>query len=151
MAAFQFRLSALLKLREAARDERRMKLAESQRNDTELESQQSRLIEEQKRLQQCCREEMEPGLVDVGRLMESERYAVSLRSRREDLSRRRDVLAVEIAQRRQTLVEADQNVKTLEKLRDNQLAGHYREEERRDIRRLDELVASRRGASSYGI
>ena len=49
-------------------------------------------------------------------------------------------MAAEIERRRQALVEADREVRVLEKLRERQLEQHRREEELRETKRLDEVV-----------
>lgn len=150
MPAFHFRLAALLRLRETARDERRTELAESRRADTELERQLMELAQEQGRLQHERREKASPGPIDVPRLADSEKYAVALRARQQDVEERRRTLAVEIDRRRRALIEADQSVKTLEKLRENQILNHRLQEDRCDGRRLDELASQNRSKMHYG-
>jgi flagellar export protein FliJ len=136
----RFRLATLLRLRESTRDERRAQLAESQRADQELLDQLTRLGMEQQRVQDECRQAAGPGDVQIGRLVESHRYAVSLRTREEELRQRRQTLAVEIQQRRQALVKADQEVQVLEKLRDRRLERHRLEEERKQAKQIDEAA-----------
>ena len=74
MAKFKFRLATLLRLREAARDERRGELADAYRVDDLLGRQLDRLEEELGWLQQQCRRVAAPGTVDVDRLVEGQRY-----------------------------------------------------------------------------
>ena len=50
-------------------------------------------------------------------------------------------MAAEIERRRQALVEADREVRVLEKLRQRQAEQHRREEELREAKRLDEVAA----------
>jgi flagellar export protein FliJ len=136
----RFRLATLLRLRESNRDECRARLAESQRTDQELLDQMTRLGMEQQRVQDECRKAAGPGSVDVDRLVEAHRYAVSLRGREEELRQRRQTLALEIRQRRQALVKADQDVQVLEKLRDRRLERHRIEEERKAAKQIDEAA-----------
>lgn len=140
MAKFQFRLATLLRLREATRDERRVQLAEVQRADAELQSQLEQLTREQEQLQRDCRQAAGPGAVDLPRLVEAERYAATLRTQETDIHQQRQTLAVEIERRRQVVIEADRDVQSLEKLRDNQSQAHRQEEDRQEGKRLDEAA-----------
>jgi flagellar protein FliJ len=140
MAKFHFRLATLLRLREATRDERRMQLAEVQRADAELESQLEQLGHEQEQLQRDCRKAAGPGAVDLPRLVEAERYAATLRTQDADVRQQRQTLAVEIERRRQAVIEADRDVQSLEKLRDNQAQAHRQEADRQEGKRLDEAA-----------
>jgi flagellar export protein FliJ len=140
MSEARFQLATLLKLRESTRDECRARLAESQRVDQELVDQLTRLGMEQQRVQVECRKAAGPGDVDIERLVESHRYAVSLRNSEEELKQQRQTLAAEIQQRRQALLQADQEVQVLEKLRDQRLERHRVEEERKEAKQIDEAA-----------
>ncbi|MEN6404908.1 MAG: flagellar FliJ family protein [Thermoguttaceae bacterium] len=141
MLKFQFRLATLQKLREIARDERRTQLAESQRADAALEHEQAEVDAERGRLQGECRAIGGPGRLDLPRLAEVQRYAESLRRDAESLERQRRSLAVEIERRRLATIEADRDVRSLEKLREHQWAAHRQIEERQTVKRLDESAA----------
>ena len=65
--------------------------------------------------------------------------------KRRSLQRQRQALAAEIDRRRQALLEADRDVRTLEKLRENQLQAHRQEEERQEGKRLDEAALQATG------
>jgi flagellar export protein FliJ len=136
----RFRLATLLRLRESTRDECRARLAEAQRADQELLDQLTRLDIEQQRAQDECRRAVGPGNVDIDRLVESHRYAVSLRAHEEELRERRQTLAVEIRRRRETLLKADQDVQVLEKLRDRRLERHRLEAGRKEAKQIDEAA-----------
>ena len=140
MTRFHFRLATLLRLRESTRDECRVQLADAQRADTELQSQLARLDMEQRQLQRECRTAAGPGPVDLRRLLEAQRYAATLRAREVDLHQQRQVLGAEIDRRRQALLEADRDVRTLEKLRENQSQAHRQAEDRQEGKRLDEAA-----------
>jgi flagellar protein FliJ len=140
MPKFHFRLAALLRLREATRDERRVQLAESQRADVELQNQLEQLDEQRNRLQGECREAAGPGEVDLPRLVEAHQFATTLRAQVEQVQEQRRALGAEIDRRRQSLLEADREVRTLEKLRENQLQAHCQDENRQEAKRLDEAA-----------
>jgi len=140
MAEFRFRLATLLRLRQTARDQCRLRLAEAQRADEDLRDRLARLEAERKRLQGERRRCGGPGAVDVGRLVEVDRYVSVLRDEEDRLRRRRQTLAAEIRQRRQALLKADREARSLEKLCDRHRLRHRREEERRESKQLDEVA-----------
>jgi flagellar protein FliJ len=140
MSQFHFRLATLLRLRESARDECRVLLAEAQRAYRDLQNRLASLAARQARLQDECRRAAGPGEVDVVRLVEAQQYAAVLWAEEAELEQQRLALAAEIDRRRQALVEADREVRTLEKLRENQFQTHRRDEVRQEGKRLDEAA-----------
>jgi flagellar protein FliJ len=139
MSKFIFRLSTLLRLREHTRDERRAALAEAYRIDEMLCRHIERIRSDLDRLRGDCRATAAPGQVNVDHLVAAERYEVALRSQQTQLERQRETVAAEIDRRRQSLIEADREVRALEKLRDKLAEEHCHEQERRDALRLDEV------------
>ncbi len=140
MAKFKFRLATLLRLREAARDERRTHLGEAYRADDVLGEQLDGISQQLAGLRdQCCRA-AGLGKVDVDRLVEAQRFEVALQAQRNQLNQQRAAVGVEIERRRQALVEANRDVRVLEKLRQNQAARHRQEEDRREVKQLDEVA-----------
>ena len=145
MAKFKFRLATLLRLREAARDERRAELAEAYRVDDVLRERIGDVEKELGWLERTCRKLAAPGPVNVDRLVDAERYELALRSRHEELGGQREAVGAEIQRRRQKLLGADRNVRVLEKLRDKHAVRHRDEENRQELKQIDE-VAQRRPA-----
>ena len=140
MAKFTFRLAALLRLRETRRDECRAALAEAYRIDEALARQFDGLSRELDALRNFCRRKASPGAVDIDRLVEAQRYELVIRARQQDIAQQRETLAAEIERRRQVLVEADREVRVLEKLRERQAEQYRRDEELREAKRLDEVA-----------
>jgi flagellar FliJ protein len=141
MANFSFRLEPLLKLREARRDECRAALAEAYRVDEVLRKQLDALKRETDALREFCRQESAPGGVHIERLIEARRYDLVTQAQQQNVSQQRETVAAEVERRRQALVEADREVRVLEKLRERLLDQHRREEELREAKRLDEVAA----------
>ncbi len=141
MKKFQFRLQPVMRLREAARDERRQELADALAVEANLREQ-MRAIE---REQQSARHGYTAtvGAVNVDRLLESQRYATVLELQRRMLDRQLADVAAEIDKRRQAVVEADREVKTVEKLRETQAQRWRFAAERKDQVALDEIAAQR--------
>ncbi|MGA2253108.1 MAG: flagellar export protein FliJ [Thermoguttaceae bacterium] len=141
MARFIFRLTALLRLRESRRDECRAALAEAYRIDEVLKGQFDSLGRELDALREYCRRKASPGAVDIDRLVEAQRYELVARAQQRQIAQQRETVAVEIERRRQALVEADREVRVLEKLRERQIEQYRREEELRESTRLDEVAS----------
>lgn len=141
MARFHFRLATLLRLRELAREERRTQLAEVLRLLDQMRERQTAigsLLEEAQKLQAAP-----PGMVDVDRLLNATRYELVLRSELRQLELQETTLAAEIDKRRQALIAAERELRTLELLRDTQQQRHQAEEESRLQKELDEIAVLR--------
>ncbi len=145
MKKFEFRLKTLLRLRDALRDQRRVQLAEAYRADEMLQEQQLRLEKELQDLDHQRRKASAPGEIDVDSLLAEQRYGLVVDAQRKRVLQQRQDVAAEIQRRRQRLIEADREVRVLEKLRERQQERHRAEENRQEIKMLDE-VAERRGA-----
>jgi flagellar export protein FliJ len=78
--------------------------------------------------------------LDVNRLVEAQRYELLLRARGEELAKQTALLAAEIERRRRTLVEADRDVRVLDKLDERQRREHARRQARLEARQLDEAA-----------
>lgn len=135
---FQFRLQTLLRLREAARDERREQLAEVMRIDDALRKQ----LTELEGLQTEARalQRLGVGRVDVDRLLEAQRYEAVVALEILHVERQRVTVAEEMNKRREALVEADREFKVLEKLREKRLQEHGAEVLAEEMKVLDEAA-----------
>ncbi len=141
MAKFKFRLATLLRLREADRDERRGELAEAYQADEIMENQQKELEANLGELALKCRQAAGPGTVDVDRLVETQRFEILIRAQRQQLIQQRQAVAAEIERRRGNLVEANREVHVLAKLEERQRQRHREEENRREMKVLDEVAS----------
>ena len=140
MASFTFRLAALLRLRESRRDECQAALAQAYRVDDALAEQFDGLDRELDALRSFRRLKVSPGAVDVDRLVEAQRYELVTQAQQQQIARQRQTLAAEIDERRRTLVEADREVRVLEKLRQRQIEQHHHKEQQHEAKRLDEVA-----------
>jgi flagellar protein FliJ len=140
MSMFKFRLATLLRIREALRDERHVALAEAYHADDVLRERQEALAAELNGLKGVCRQAVAPGQVDVDGLLEAQRYEMTLRAAGVQVAQHRTQLGAEIERRRQALVEANRDVRVLEKLREHQADRHRDEEAHREVKLLDEVA-----------
>ncbi len=140
MAKFKFRLTTLLKMREAARDERRAALAQAYEAESVLHQRERDLNDQMGQLREQYHQAALPGALKVDRLVENQRYELVLRDQ-QNLSRQQlQQLNEEIERRRAALVEADREVRVLEKLRHNQQRAHAQQEFRQEVKQLDEVA-----------
>lgn len=138
MAKFKFRLATLLRLREADRDERRARLAEAYRAEEVIEAEQQRIANELVETEMRGRRVASPGSLNVDQLTEVRRFELVLRAQREHVAKQRQTLEAEVEQRRLALVDANRQVRVLEELRQKQLKRHHQEENRQEIKQMDE-------------
>ncbi len=140
MPKFKFRLTTLMRLRENTRDERRSELAEAYRVDDLVKQRIQSLAAEMDSLKAQRRVAAGPGTVDVDLLVESQRCEVALKTQQAQFEQQRQAIAGEIQSRQQRLVEANREVRVLEKLREKQLEKHRQEENRQEGKVLDEVA-----------
>ena len=141
MAKFKFRLATLLQLREVTRDECRTELAQAYRADEIVEQEQERIKAEAAELENESRSAASPGQLDVDRLLEARRYCLVLGAQQRNVATQREAIAEEIERRRGKLVEANRDVRVLEELRDRQQRRHRDNENRLEVKALDEVAA----------
>ena len=143
MAPFTFRLETLWKLRVADRQQRREELAEALEAETLLQTRKEEMGSELKELRKRRAVVSQAGEIDVDALTQSHRYELITQAQIQLLDQRAAQLAVETQRRRQALVEAEREVKTLEKLREKQYAEYVFEEQKREQKELDEIAGRR--------
>jgi len=140
MATFKYRLATFLRIRESARDERRVRLAQAYRAEEMLRSRQQRVAEELAVLAARIRAAAAPGAVDVDTLLDAQRFELVLKAERQQLAAQEEQVRAEIRRRHEALVEANREVQVLQKLRERQFQRWRGEEDRREVKRLDEVA-----------
>lgn len=143
MAKFRFRLQTLRRLREMNRDELRVRLAEAFQAEQILTQQREAVAAEAASLAATRRQLMTDGSMDVTRLLESQRYQLLLEAQSRTLAEQAARLAEEVDVRRQAVVEADRQVRVLDKLRERREAQHRSAQQAAEAKRLDEIAATR--------
>lgn len=145
-----FRLQSVLKLRNAARDERRKSLADALRAESIVSEQIGKLVEEIAELRSDAKAAASPGIIHVDRLLSFNRHELLLDANRKALIGQRQKILDEIEVRRLALVEADRDVKALEKLRERQERDQQFIDDRREQAELDQ-TALMRGFSARSV
>jgi flagellar FliJ protein len=141
---FTFRMATLLKLRESTRDERRNHLALAYRAEAMVLEELRRVDDEMAYLRRRLQEAVAPGEIDVDVLVGTQRFESVLTARKQHALQQEELVKAEIERRRQALVEADREVKILEKLRQRHHERWLAEENLQEVKRIDEIAGRRR-------
>ena len=141
MAKYKFRLGTLQKVREAARDEHRVSLAESFRAEQILAESRAEVAAEAESMRALQRSASAGRYLDVNRLLEAQRYELLLKARAEELAKQAILVAAETERRRQILVESDREVRVLQRLDERKRREHTLEQQRLETKQLDEVAA----------
>lgn len=139
MKSFIFKLESLLRYRRHRRDLCRQLLADIFADDRRL--QENRAALERQRTGQLgeIRALHEPGRIDIDRSAARRYFAGHVQNDILFIDRDREIVGEQMGQYRQALIQADREVKVLEKLRDKQHATFLYEQNRNEGRELEEL------------
>jgi flagellar FliJ protein len=151
MAKYKFRLNTLQKVREAHRDQQRSSLAEAFRAEQVLSENRAQLTVEERELRELQRSASHGQYLDVNRLLEAQRYELLLKAQSQELAKQAVLLAAETERRRQTLVEADREVRALELLDERHRRAHELQAQREETKRLDDVATVRWRLSRGGV
>ena len=143
MARFKFRLQTLRRLREIHRDEQRGRLATAYKAERILAEQQNAVVAETAALVDSQRQMMQQGSLDVTQLLIAQRYQLALEAQIRTLADQAARLAEEVERRRQSLVEADREVRVLDKLEERKRQQHREASQRAETKVLDEVATTR--------
>jgi flagellar FliJ protein len=147
MARFNFRLQTLRRLREIHRDEQRGRLATAFEAERILAEQRNAVTAETAALVESQRTLMRQGALDVNQLLTAQRYQMALEAQSRTLADQAARLAEEVERRRQSLVEADREVRVLDKLEERKRQQHREASQRAETKVLDEVASTRWEAS----
>ncbi len=139
MSEFRFSLQSVLKVRLAERDERQAELADAQRSEFAVQTEIDRLNRDLQHLRTHARGFLLPGSIDIAHLQNCNSCEQTLRREIDLLDQQRHEAEKEAEQCRAALIQADQQVRMLEKLSDKQRDEHSRDEKKRENQHLDDL------------
>jgi flagellar FliJ protein len=140
MSRFHFRLNSLLKLRVHTREARQGELAAGLRRLRLVEHTRGEVQDELGELETHMRTSKRGSTIDVDRLLDGHRYQLALASRVAELTKAIGEAQQEVERCRLKLVEADRDVKVLEKLHEQQLDEHRRSLAHHETKQLDETA-----------
>ncbi len=150
MPLFQFRLATLLKLRDSERRQRQIELAQAMEAERILKGEADGVTVQITIAKTQVRAASSPGEVLVDSLLELQRYTLQLRTQAVMIAERMAQVRAEVDRRRQVLVEADRQVRMLEKLRDKQAAAFRSEVQKHEQKVFDEIGQKKSGETIRG-
>jgi flagellar export protein FliJ len=140
MSKYRFHLETLRKLRVSHRDQMRARLAEAYQAEDVLAEQRMKVEAELADIKRDRGRVHVGEYMDVERLIASQRYELVLRSQSRSLVEKEALLQAETEKRRQAVVQADREVKSLNLLDDRRRAAYVRSQERQQAKELDEIA-----------
>lgn len=143
MARFKFRLQTLRRIREIHRDEQRGRLATAFEAERILQRQRDELSAEAAEHLESQRRGMREGALDVNWMLTTQRYQLALEAQAKVLAEQAAKLAEEVERRRVAVVEADREVRVLDKLEERQRKQHQIAVVRAETKLLDEVASVR--------
>jgi flagellar export protein FliJ len=106
-----------------------------------LEEQFAELATEITNLESMRRSALSVPSINVDPLMDAQRYQGVLLAQQNKMREQIRLLTAEVERRREAVVEADRQVKVLEKLHEHKLEEHRKEQLRAETKILDEVAA----------
>jgi flagellar protein FliJ len=140
VSVFRFRLQSILKLRLRERDKAVQSIQQAQLAKHKLLDQISQL-ESENQQQVAVRSAASTGLVDIQRLIDSQRYQLNLAENIRAIQGNVALIDQEIEKRRAKLVVCEQGVKALEKLEEQCRTSSQTDEFARSQASLDEWAS----------
>jgi flagellar protein FliJ len=144
MPIFRFSLETVLRLRNQKRDECRRELGLAVSRLGLLDSQVQEVLNEQSELRAYLKQLSREGAVEGGMVSRCHMHLGQLERRHQQSLLACEEARLAVESLRQQLVKADQQVKALEKLRENQFQDFQTEQQRRELLELQEIQAAYR-------
>ena len=142
MPRFTFRLQTLRRLREIHRDEVRGRLAEAYEAEQILEERRRQVAHDIVVCAESRRRAMQSGALDVNQLLATQRYELFLQAEGRTLADQAALLAEEVENRRLAVVEADRQVRVLDKLEERRRREFVDAQSRKEAKQLDEVAVT---------
>ena len=137
---FKYRLAPLLKIRENIRAEKQAELNQAYEAAQIVEEKLQQVQSELVRNGELGREAIQKGRVSVDYLLALRRHEAVLLAEQSQAQEQLEQIRQEIERRRIALMEADREVKVLEKLREKLKIKHLQEEALAELKQMDEIA-----------
>jgi flagellar protein FliJ len=138
VTGFRFRLTTLMRLRQTARDERRQEFAVAQQHERSICERIAGLDRQLVELRNRSDALSQAGSIDIDRLRDTARYQSLLATERQAAQQALEGCSAHVNRLRQSLVEADRELKSLEKLQSRQQDRHRHRQRKHELGQLDE-------------
>lgn len=142
MSKFRFRLETYLRLKIAARDQCRAELAEVMRAEEQLKEHQAGIESDIQDQHAYIRGLTQAGALNVDLITASQREVMFLKALQIEKQQLMLKLRPHIQQRQQALIDADHEVRTLEKLKEQKQEQHLKWEAAMEAKQMDEIALS---------
>lgn len=142
MSRYRFQLESIRRLRMGHRDQQRQRLGEAIHAETLLEQQIQSVQQELVELKAQQRAVMSAGILDVNRLLDSQRYEMLVQAQLKTMAGQRQTLQAEVQRRRELLADAEKEVKVLDKLDERRQQEHAKEALRQEELVLGEMATT---------
>ncbi|MEW4562243.1 flagellar FliJ family protein [Bremerella sp. JC770] len=142
MSKFRFRLETYLRLKIAARDQCRAELAEVLQAEQQLKEHLAGIEADILGQHTYIRELTQAGALNVDLITASQREVVFLKSLQIEKQQLMIKLRPHIQQRQRALIDADHEVRTLEKLKEQKHEQHLQWEAAMEAKQMDEIAMS---------
>jgi len=143
---FTFRLDPLISIRDNILKEKQAALAQAYEARRIKEEERGELEQNIAGNLQSARKVMQSGKIDVNFLLGVRRHEMFLIAQLEEVRQQIVLIEEEIERRRQAVIEANKELKIIEKLREKKREQYLAEEKRKEIRDMDEIAGVKRNA-----
>ena len=140
ISRFQFRLATLLRIREHERQQRQTELAQALEAERIIQQQVDEIAAEIALAKDKARRLASPGEIPVDQLLEQQRYGLHLLLQSAAAAEKLGQVRAEAERRRAILVDANRQVRVLEKLREKQSAAFEAALLQAEQKQLDEVA-----------
>lgn len=147
MPGFRFGLSTVLLVRQRCLEQRQIELADAVARLRQVASEKAAIEERIRQHRQRCRAVVVPGRLDVAALRAASQFEAAQTEHVAALDSQHRQLSAEIEHLRDAVVDADRQLRAIEKLREQRYREHLADQRRAEQRQLDES-ALRNGASA---
>ena len=148
---FRFRLTPLLKIRENTRRDKQAELVQALDAEAIVLEKLEEIKQKRVDLQEATRAKILEKQVHVGFMISSRRHEAFLIVQQNQIEEKLEVLRKEIERRREALLEADKEVRVMEKLRDKQKERYEQEQLAIETVLMDEIGSQKAARQISGI
>jgi flagellar export protein FliJ len=142
MPQAHLRLDKVHHIRQNAREQRRIELLEAQQAEDQVAAQVVALQSDLRSLRGHLQSATTPGQLNLDDLRHAQRYERSLRGELESAQSRCEALSAEVERRRHSLVEADREVKVLDRWQEKQQVQFRIDQARREAKHDDQAIVA---------
>jgi len=142
MSPFQFSLESVLKIRIEKREARLQELGTAIREWEQIKRDQREILAERDELNRYLKEKSQPGQIDIGLVSRCQLHLAQLGQRNQQSLLQIDQAWEVVQQHRRRYLEADQQVKAIEKIRERRREEHQQKQQRLERLEHEEVLAA---------